>query len=792
MKKLAGLIFLAGMMFALSMASHADSGLSFEYNGKAYTLEQASSPESGFPFEMQTKDGVLLLWDKASGLSAAIRINTVNKAALEALRKYYNDYSSIDFEIFTKYIGLQKSYIPALQDLYRSSFLYGNSGDPYSETNMKVFYQDKDIVFGNNSDVFLYNIINSNKQNHIEETHLDMIIPVYSNLSLIGINFTFKAGNLNNEAVQAVYELLGSIRFPGFPVQAGNLKVFESKETVAAANAGVYKAVGSDAGSFIELKNEKAGFALKYPASYLPYMDNKLGGRLDYKSFKISPDQIFSISAEQTSITDTVYDKVSYIKEFNKQEITVNEEGTATIGGREFIFIKYELTDSSGIVSYVRDYFTAGSKHIYTLSLSSRFEDVSGELNSEFEEILASFIISDSKNTGIRNDVPLKKYLSKEEGYSFYYPVKWKLTDISKDINFDSFSLKMPELSGPIDIYISEGELKPGIKPEEIPSVLWGSGFEASDRNIRYYTPPYVGTVNRLLSHSIIMDNGITYAYRLVNYLDSNGRTRLCYSTDIVKKSKIYSMFISVSEYATINGSMSDPAINTLIENIASSFKHDETFESYERDRFGETRNNKVVLLESIVKKQLGQTAKIVQAVNTKVSGSYYILIDGIEDSGYYRVKPDFTNSSLIIEEKILIKDCKSFLEEYLSTNVEVYFASGDEFIDMDNHRNGDDHYTTAVYAEFDNSSGFFILETDPHEHIIKVISFKSSSNLAEEISAGIAQNAEIGFIIDNSIDKMDFTMSFHFYSSIKGHFFKGYKITCNPVTQNLEYTIEE
>jgi len=341
MKRLAGIIILAGMIFALSIASHADSGLTFEYNGKAYTLEQASSPESGFPFEMQAKDGVLLLWDKASGLSAAIRINTVDKAALEALRKYYNDYSSIDYEIFTKYIRLQKSYIPALQDLYRSSFLYGNSGDLYSETNMKVFYQNKDIVFGNNSDVFLYNIINSNRQNHIEETHLDLIIPVYSDLSLISINFVFKAGNLNSEAVQAVYKLLGCMRFPGFPVQTGKLKVLESKEAVAAANAGVYNTTGSNEGSFVELKNEKAGFTLKYPASYFPYMENTLGGKLDFKSFKINPDQIISISAEQTSITDVVYDKVSYVKKFNRQEITVKEEGTATIGGTKFIFIKY-------------------------------------------------------------------------------------------------------------------------------------------------------------------------------------------------------------------------------------------------------------------------------------------------------------------------------------------------------------------------------------------------------------------------------------------------------------------
>ena len=791
MKKLAGLILLTGMIFALTMVSYAESGLTFEYNEKAYTIEQASSPESGFPFEVQTKDGVLLLSDKASGLSASVRINTLDKATLEALRKYYNDYSSIDFEIFTKYIGLQTSYIPALQDLYRSSYLYGNSGNPYSETNMKVFYQDKDKVFGNTSDIFLYNIINSDRLNYLEETHLDVIIPVYSDLSLISINFTFKAGNLDNEAEQAVYKLLDCMRFIGFPAQSGRLKVFEEKEAVMAANAGIYKAAGNNADAFIELKDEKAGFALEYPSSYLPYMENKLGGKLNFRSYKISPGQIFSISAEQTSVTDAVSDKASYIKEFNKHAITVEKEGTATINGKEFVFLKYELKDSKGVVTYVRDYFAAGNRFIYNLRLSSRYKDVSEELDNEFKEILGSFMISNPGTVEFKLDAPFNKYLNKEEGYSFLYPVKWKLTDLTTDINFDSLSLKIPELSGPIDINISEGELKTGVNPEEIPSTLAGVDTEAFGRNIRNYTAPYAGAVNRLLSHSIKKENGITYVYRLVNYMDSNGRTRLCYSTDIVKKNKIYSMFISVSEYAALNGSMSDPAINTLIENIAASFKYDETYESYERDSFGETRNRKVVLLENILKKQLGPDAKIVQAVNASISGSYYIMVENIEDSGYYRVKPDFTNSSLLIEERVLKKDCKSFLEEYLSTDVDVYFASGDEFKDIENYRNGNGHYTTVVYAESNNMSGFFVLEIDPYEHIIKVISFKSSSNLAEEISAGIEQNAEIGFIIGNSIDKKDFTLNLHFYSSIKDHFYKSYKIVCDPETLNLEFSIE-
>lgn len=789
MKWLAGFFILAGMIFLPAAVSHADSGLSFEYNHKAYTIEQASSPQSDFPFELELKDGVLLLSDQASGLQAAIRENSLDNAAMEAVRKYYNDYSSIDFEIFTKYIGLQKSYIPALQDLYHSSYLYGNTGDPYSETNMKVFYQDKDQIFGNNSDVFLYNIINSDKLDSQEETHLDMVIPVYSDLSLISINFTFKAGSLNQAAEEAVYKLLGCMRFPDFPVQAGKLKVFEKKDAVLAANAGIYKAAGNNSGDLTEMRNEKAGFTLKYPASYLPYMKNSIGGRLDYESLKISPSQIFSVSSEQTSIPEAVYDKASYVKEFYKQDITVIKEGSTAINGNQFVFLNYELKDNNGIVSYISDYFTAGRGHIYNLRLTSRYKNASEESKNEFKDILGSFTVSEPETAEVKNDVPLKKYLNKEEGYSFFYPVKWKLADTSKDLNFDSLTLKIPELSGPIDINISEGELKAGIKAEAFPSILSGLNSDSLNKYIRNYTPPYAGVVNKLLSHSTVKESGVTYIYRLVNYMDSNGRSRLCYSTDIVKKNKVYSMFVSVSEYSTANGSVSDPAVNTLIENIAASFQYDETQESYERDKFGETRNRKVVNLESLLKTQLGQDAKIVQAKNSSVRDSYYLLVEGIEDSGYYLVRPDYAKSTLLIEEKILKKDCQSFLEKYLSTSVDVYFTSGDDFRDMEKHRDASGHYAAVVYAVTQKGSGFFILDIDSYGQFVKVISFKSSSILAEEISAGIAQNAETGFIIDHSIDKKDFTLSFHFYSSIKGHFFESYNVTLDPESLKLKYS---
>ncbi len=788
MKRLAGFILLVGMIFSLKAVSHAENRLSFEYNGRAFTIEQASYPKSGFPFELLAKEGVLLLSDKASGLSASIRLDSLDEAALEALRKYYNDQSSIDYEMFTKYIDLQKSYIPALQDLYRNSYLFGDSGNSYAESNMKVFYQDKNKIFGNNSDVFLYNIISSDRLDYLEETHLDLIIPVYSDLSLLSINFTFKAGNLNSEAEQAVYRLLGGIRFPGFPVQTGQIKVFGEKEAIMAANAGIYSTAEGNADTCVELKNEEAGYSLEYPSSYLPYMENRLGVKLNYVSFKASPDQIFSVSAEQVSVTDSVYDKPSYIKEFYRDAITVKKEGTATMDGKEFVFLNYELEDTDGYITYVRDYYTSGGGFIYNLRFSSRFMAAPEESDSQFDRILGSLTLDSAGTEGAKSDVPFRRYSNKEEGYSFLYPVKWNLTDLSRDINFDSLYLKIPELSGPIDISISEGELKKGIGSGAIPSILAGTDTDAYEKSISNYTAPYAGAEKRLLSNSVKKENGITYVYRLVNYLDPNGRMRLCYSMDIVKKSKVYSMFISVSEYATSNGSVSDLNINAIIDTIASSFKSDETYESHERDSFGETRNRKVVLLESILRKQLGPDAKITQAVNSKAGGSYYLLVEDIADSGYYRVKPDFSNNTLLIEERLLVKDCKSFLKGYLSTDAEVYFASGDQLKALENFRTGNGHYTMVVYAEFGNQSGFLLLEADPQQPMINVISFKSSSNLAEEISAGIAQNAEVGFIIGHSIDKRDFTMNFHFYSSVKGHFFKSYQILCNPETLRLKY----
>lgn len=862
MKKLTGLIILAGMIFVLYMACHAESGLMLEYNGKSYTAEQASSPESGFPFDVQFIDDAIAFSDSPSGVKAFIRVNTINKPAMEALRKYYNDYTSSDCEIFEKYIVLQKSYIPALQDLYRNSFLYGNSGDPYSETYMKMFYKGTDNLFKNASDIFLYNIIKSNRLDYIEETHLDLIIPVYADMSVINVNFTFKAGKLDKKTVQVIYKILDSLNFNGVKALDGNMDALENKEAIIASNKGIYRASGDTGNELTDLKDGQAGFTIRYPSSYLPYMQNNLGGRLYYRSFKINPNQILSISSEKIDSFDAVSEKILLIKEYNKEYINVKEEGKSTLNGNEYSYLNYELGNRDGVVTYFKDYFIEKNNILYDICLSSRFKDISGELNKEFEDILGSFVISNTEGYNIETAASFTIYANREEGYSFIYPENWKLSDISSDINYDELSLKIPGLSAPISVYISEGELYPGISPADIPACLSGTAPVSYSSYIKKYTPPYAGKSYKLLNWYFRESNGAAYIYKLVNYIDSNGRNRLCYTTDIVRNNKIFSMFACVSEYASFEGNMADAGINSLLEFTAASFIYEETTESKLRDDLGETRNRKVVLLENIARKVLGSNAKITQALNAGKSGSYYLSVDNIGDSGYYLVKPDFKDNTLMVEEKILKREilneelvkifeesknesilsfslnentmafsitsrssdsssemtrayqvnvkvtpdgvfretlyenhdiilktkCKAFLETFLSKDASIYFSSSDEFKEIEKYRKNRSNYTTVVYTESGNLKGFCILKINPCDDSFKIVSFVPLPNLAYEISAGIAQSAENGFIIDNTFDKERFTMNFLLYSTTRKHFNISYKIRYNPETLRIEY----
>lgn len=861
MKKLAGLLVFIGVTFALTMAGQAYSGLSFEYDEKTYTLEQVSLPESGFPFDVQQKDGVLEFTDKTTGLEASLTINSLDKTSFDALRKYYNNDDLTSDELYAKYLGLQESYIPALQDVYRNSFLYGSAETPYTESNMKIFFQGTEDVFGRPADVFLYNILKAERGNYLEETHLGLIIPISIDYAVANLDISFKTGQFNDGMKDAVTLLLNSLRFNGLPKQTDALKLFGQEDVIEAANKGIYPTPGDKDVPLTDLKDSQAGFALKYPSSYWAYMQNALGGKLASESFKINPDNIFSVSAEQTRDADAIDDRIDYIYSDSNTKINDKHKETVTINGEEYVYLTYELENADGVVTYIQDYFTLRNDMIYDLSLSSRFTRPSSGLNDEFARIVESFTTTAPENKAPDENTRFITYANKEEGYSFDYPDNWKLTGLSSDINYDSLSLKMPELSGQMEVYFSEGELNPGIASYDIPACLSGVDTVSFDRYIKKYTPPYTGAVKKLLYFSSKIEDGIIYVYKLINYVDPNGRTRLSYSIDIVNKGKIYSMFISVSEYASLEGRIANPELDSLVNSIAASFKYEETPESKERLASGETRNRKVVELEKIVQKLLGSDARITQAVNAGSGGSYYITVENYRNSGYYRVKPDFNAGTAIIEQKvlrediigtelnkiynelkyekivsysvyedtmylevnsrnstdsdyisrtyrinvevspngilwetiymnhprILKKELKAFLEAYLSASVEITYLSPDEFKDIENYRKGNSNYTTMVYAEFDGRSGFFILEINPRDDDIKLLSYKSSDTLYEEIASGIEQNDNRTIMYD-FFDKNNFTMNFEIRESGKAETVESYHVKLNPETLMLDY----
>jgi len=93
-----------------------------------------------------------------------------------------------------------------------------------------------------------------------------------------------------------------------------------------------------------------------------------------------------------------------------------------------------------------------------------------------------------------------------------------------------------------------------------------------------YYAP--YGTKNtKILNTSAKIENDIIYIYRLINFLGEGQRHKLGYSVDIIRDGKIYSLFLSVSDYLCTDGSLADKELSKAINTIVNSFTLEETEE---------------------------------------------------------------------------------------------------------------------------------------------------------------------------------------------------------------------
>lgn len=653
MKKFVDMAIIACIFFALTTVCYADNGFSLSFNDNSYTIAAASAQDSGFPFRVSTKGGTVTLSDTASGIDITVKYNKFDGKTFDILRQYYNDSTSSKDELFDRYVDLEKSYIITLQDHYKQTFLFGEPSNPDAESGMKLFYDGSEKIFGHDSFVYIYNIERSDKLSYSEKTHIDMIIPVSSEYAVIDINAELDCSKLNPDAVVKLTKILSCLRFGDLPSVVDAPGFLSDKKLLAKANAGIYaneSNLGMD--------------------SLIPYMQNSIGGNLGFQSYKIAPNEYLSITTEPSDPSlnseDVIKDRISSIKTFYKQTAKSLKEGKADIkqstgkNALSFSYLEYDL-DENGSMTHVLDYFADHGPVLYKFELRTRFKEPSAKHINEVKTIIAPIISGLSADTdttpaSIFMDTAngMQAFISSDEGYAFNYPSDWVLSDVSKNIKYDEYKLILPEMSGPLEIFVSEGELNTGLNITDIPACLAGQGTPQYDKYIKKYTPPYKETVSKFLANYSVKKGDTTYVCRLINYIDPNGRSRLSYTIDIVKGQKIRSMFITVGEYRTSDGKMSNPSINELVNAIAASFRLVDNPASATPTDSADTMNAKVIFLEQRLKEIVdrGLTVSSVEDYNT--DGSFYTVVDNSRESGYYKVRLDYPGRKLSIEEKTL------------------------------------------------------------------------------------------------------------------------------------------
>jgi hypothetical protein len=128
---------------------------------------------------------------------------------------------------------------------------------------------------------------------------------------------------------------------------------------------------------------------------------------------------------------------------------------------------------------------------------------------------------------------------------------------------------------------------------------------------------------------------------------------------------------------------------------------------------------------------------------STPVNRSYYILVNPSR-KGY---SIDFV-AKLNVE--VVRDSCKTFLENYLLTDVEISFPKYYNYTNENLNKYYFEKRIIPIFAEFDGQSGYFYLEIDPLTNSVKILEYISMVSLKEKIE-------EHYFLIDPSITVLDF-----------------------------------
>ncbi len=611
-----------------------------------------------------------------NSFSASIICDSVNSTTIKNMRFLLSDYVSPNDYIFDRIVEYKQSYFRSLMDSYKNEFLFGNIDKNLSESNIKIIRDYSEELFGQNSNIVLFNTINSNKFTSVEDTNLIITIPSYENETIYSLTFSMQKGALNDHNINNIIQILKDLTITNLSKQEKTPEILFDQTSITTANMGIYSNLQASERNYTTLEKDYTTleddsnfFSIKYPSNYIPYLQNNFIDNHSYRSFKINHNSSFSITVEHlTGKSDRIMNKIDSLKSFYRNKITVINVRNEYINDNEYTVFNYEL-DNNYSKEFVTNYYITKGLRVYTIQLNCLMQKPTEDIFSEFKDIVASFEFTTSQSQkDINKPTSFVKYLNEQDGYSIFYPDSWSFQDSSQDINYDFIEITNPNFSGPLSISINESEYTSKLSTTEL--LRYTSSYDSSlSKYFKNYKTPYANKTYKLLNSNVTTNNDVTTIYKLINYIDEGDRYKMCYSIDLIKNNKINSLFISASEYLFQDGVLADKDLNYILEFMTKSF---EIEEAQDNTLPSKEKNKKITFIENFFKKVYGESATVTFAKNLTSEKDVLVYLNGTNKTGAYRLNFDYNNKKFQIASRVLVDDIVKSAEKKMMDTLKM------------------------------------------------------------------------------------------------------------------------
>jgi hypothetical protein len=414
----------ANMLYLFPIDTRIDTFTNAKHN---YTL---SIPENVYlelngSYDSFDSSSISIISENSS-FSASIICDSVNNTTIKNMRFLLSDYISPNDYIFDRIVEYKQSYFRSLMDSYKNEFLFGNLDKDLSESNIKIIRDYSEELFGQNSNIILFNTISSNKFTSTEDTNLFITIPSYENETIYSLTFSMEKGTLNDQNINNIIQIIKGLNIANLTKQENVPEILFDQTSIATANIGIYPNLQTAEKEYTVLEDTLNSFRIKYPESYIPYLQNSFIDNHSYRSFKINHNSSFSITVEHlTGKSDRISSKIDSLKSFYRNKITVINERNEHINGKEYTILNYEL-DNTYTKEFVTNYYIIKGLRLYTIQLNCLMLKPTEDVISEFKNIVASFEFIESQNKKeIIKPISFVKYTNERDGYSIFYPDDW-------------------------------------------------------------------------------------------------------------------------------------------------------------------------------------------------------------------------------------------------------------------------------------------------------------------------------------------------------------------------------